>query len=80
MDNQQGPTLYSTGNSAQHYKAGWMGGEFGGEWIHVYIWLSPFAETTATINRLYSNMASRWGNNANSDRFYFLGLQNHRRW
>ena len=49
MDNQQGPTLYSTGNSAQHYKAGWMGGEFGGEWIHVYIWLSPFAETTATL-------------------------------
>ena len=22
-------------------------------------------------------MANRWGNNANSDRFYFLGLQNH---
>ena len=21
----------------------WMGGEFGGEWIHVYVWLSPFA-------------------------------------
>ena len=20
----------------------WMGGEFGGEWIHVYVWLSPF--------------------------------------
>ena len=20
-----------------------MGGEFGEEWIHVYIWLSPFA-------------------------------------
>ena len=19
----------------------WMGGEFGGEWIHVYVWLSP---------------------------------------
>ena len=19
-----------------------MGGEFGGEWIHVYVWLSPF--------------------------------------
>ena len=25
-------------------------------------------------------MANRWGNNANSDRFYFLGLQNHCRW
>ena len=21
-----------------------MGGEFGGEWIHVYVWLSPFAD------------------------------------
>ena len=35
--------LYSTGNSAQCYVAACMGGEFGGEWIHVYIWLSPFA-------------------------------------
>ena len=25
-------------------------------------------------------MASRWGNNGNSDRLYFLGLQNHCRW
>ena len=31
--------LYSTGNSAA-----WMGGEFG-EWIRVYVWLSPFAVT-----------------------------------
>ena len=35
--------LCSTGNSAQCYVAGWMGGEFGGEWIHVYVWLSPFS-------------------------------------
>ena len=41
-DSQQEPT-YSTGNSAQCYVAAWMGGEFGGEWIHVYVWLSPFA-------------------------------------
>ena len=27
--------LYSTRNSAQCYVAAWMGGEFGGEWIHV---------------------------------------------
>ena len=27
---------YSTRNSAQRYMAAWMGGEFGGEWIHVY--------------------------------------------
>ena len=35
--------LYSTGNSAQCYVAAWMGGEFGGEWIHVYVWLSLVA-------------------------------------
>ena len=33
----------STGKSAQCYVAAGMGREFGGEWIHVYIWLSPFA-------------------------------------
>ena len=25
-------------------------------------------------------MANTWGNNGNSDRLYFLGLQNHFRW
>ena len=34
--------LYSTGNSAQCYVAAWMGGEFGGEWLHVHVRLSPF--------------------------------------
>ena len=35
--------LYSTWNSAQCYvPPGWEQG-FGGEWIHVYVWLSPFA-------------------------------------
>ena len=35
--------LYSTGNSAQCYVTAWVGGELGGEWIQVYIWLRPFA-------------------------------------
>ena len=35
--------LYSIGNSAQCYVAAWMGREFGEEWIHVYVCLSPFA-------------------------------------
>ena len=35
--------LCSTGNSAECYMAAWMGGESGGEWIHVYVWLSPSA-------------------------------------
>ena len=34
--------LYNTVNSAQWYVAAWMGGEFGGEWIHVYARLSLF--------------------------------------
>ena len=35
--------LDNVGNSAQCYVAAWMGGEFGGEWIHVYVWPSPYA-------------------------------------
>ena len=34
VDNQQGPNM---GNSAQCYVAAWMGGEFGGQWIHVHV-------------------------------------------
>ena len=34
--------LNSTWNSAQCYVAAWMGREFGGEWIHVCIWLRLF--------------------------------------
>ena len=30
--------------------------------------------------QLHHFMANRWGNNGNSDRLYFLGLQNHCRW
>ena len=33
--------LDSTGDSAQCHVAAWMGGEFRGERIHVYGWLSP---------------------------------------
>ena len=33
---------YGTWNSAQCHVPAWMGGKFGGEWIHVYAWLSPF--------------------------------------
>ena len=35
--------LYSISNSTQCYVESWMGGEFGGEWIHIYRWLSHFA-------------------------------------
>jgi len=40
---QEGPTVYSKGNSAQCFVAAWMGEESGGEWIHVNVWLGPFA-------------------------------------
>ena len=40
----RGPSrMYNTGNSAQCYMAAWMGEEFGGEWIHIYVRLSPLA-------------------------------------
>ena len=35
--------LYSRWNSAQCSVAAWMGGEFGGDGMRVYVWLSPFA-------------------------------------
>ena len=35
--------LYSTGNSVQCYVAARVGGDFGGDWIHEYIWLSTSA-------------------------------------
>ena len=41
MENQQGPA--GTGKSAQCHVAAWMGGKFGGEWIHECVSLSPFA-------------------------------------
>ena len=41
MDNQHGPagTLFNVmnRNSVQCYVAAWMGGEFGREWIYVYV-------------------------------------------
>ena len=33
--------VYRTADSAQCYVAAWKGGESGGEWILVYVWLSP---------------------------------------
>ena len=42
--------LYTTWNSAQCYVAAWIGGEFGGEWIHVYVWLSPSETITLLID------------------------------
>ena len=45
---------YSTWNSIQCYVAAWMGGEFGGEWILVYVWLSSLHSSPETITILIS--------------------------
>ena len=39
-------------------------------------------QKTGPIHVIWSHhfMANRWGNNENSDRLYFWGLQNHCRW
>ena len=44
--------LYGIENSVQCYGAVWMGGEFGGEEIHVYVWLSPFTVPPKIITTL----------------------------
>ena len=45
--------LYSTWNSVQCSVPAWMRGDFGVEWIHAYVWLSPFTvylpETISTL-------------------------------
>ena len=44
-------------NSAQSHVGAWMGGEFGGERMYVYAWLTPFTVNYHnTVNRLYSKV------------------------
>ena len=57
MDNQK-DLLYSIGNSVQCYVAVWMGEDFGGEWMHIYVWLSPFTvdlKISQIVNQLFPN-------------------------
>ena len=42
LSSQQTGKLYKKSRADQCYVAAWKG-EFGGEWIHVYIWLGFFA-------------------------------------
>ena len=39
-------------DTAECYVAGWMGGQFGGEWTHVYVWLRPFGCPPETVTTL----------------------------
>ena len=50
--------LCSMRNSAQRYVAVWTGGEFGGEWIHVYVWLSPFTVHLKLSQHCYSALSA----------------------
>ena len=56
MDNQQGSTVQHR-KSAQCYAVAWLGRESGGQWVHVYVWLSPSAVNYhINGNWLYSNI------------------------
>ena len=46
--------LDSTGDSAQCHVAAWMGGEFGGEGIHVNVQLSYFAVHQKLLTIIHS--------------------------
>ena len=48
--------LYSKGNAAQCYVAAWTGGEFGGEWTHVYVQLSTY--TTVKKHKFFGTQLS----------------------
>ena len=45
--------------SDKNVEPAWMGGDFGGKWIHVYVWLyhpcSPEIITTLFVNQLHLN-------------------------
>jgi len=61
--------LYSTWNSTPCYVAACMGGEFGGELIHVYVWLSPSSESVRTLLIGYTPIQ-------NKKLFFFFFKQN----
>ena len=51
--------LYSTWKSVQYYVVAWMVGESGGEWIHVYVWLSSFAIHLKTLLISYTPIQNK---------------------
>ena len=42
--------------------------------------LKQYSETKIMASGPITSWANRWGNNGNSDRLYFLALQNHCKW
>ena len=59
--------LQGTGNSGQYCVAAWLQGEFGGKWIHVYVWLSPFA--------IHLKHSVQFSHSVVSDSLWLHGLQ-----
>ena len=68
--------LYSAWDSAQCYAAACMGGEFGGEWIHVYVWLSLFTVHLKLSHCMFSSVL--FSLSVVSDPLRPLGLQHTR--
>ena len=70
--------LYSTKNSAQCFTLAWTGGEFGGEWIHPYVWVSPFSVHLKLSHQLYAPIQNKsfffFNKNSEKPRKSFLQL------
>lgn len=72
--------LYSTWNSVQFYVPAWKGEGFGGEWIHLYVWLSPLLfiwNYHNIVNWLYPNIKCLWCYKKKSKNMKITGLSLH---
>ena len=47
--------------------------------LSLFLWSNTYFHP-AYLTYMHYFLANRWGNNGNSDRLYFFGLQNHCRW
>ena len=50
--------LYSTWNSTQCYVPTWMGDGFEGEWINIYVWLSPLTVHLKLLHYYYLSISN----------------------
>ena len=50
--------LYSTWNSTQCYVPTWMGDGFEGEWINIYVWLSPLTVHLKLLHYCYLSISN----------------------
>ena len=66
--------LCHTWNSVHCYMPAWMGSGFGGERIHVYVWLSPLAVHLTTTTLLISYTPKQNVSDVKKNQFYFKNL------